>query len=77
MARPVEQSLADLEVMAEAVERIPHVLFAKKFFEKKYQDAKMRVVADLGDVGSMLDTVLCDEHERPALIQALRSQFLD
>lgn len=75
MARPVKQSFADLEVMAEAVERIPHVLYAKQYFEKRYQQAKSRVVADLGDLGVALDRILSNEDERNALIQALRCQF--
>lgn len=77
MARPVKQSLADLEVMAEAIERIPHVLYAKGYFEKRYQEAKKRVVADLGDIGITFDLMLCNENEREALIQVLRSQFSD
>lgn len=49
MARPVDQSLADLDIMAEAIERLKHVMYAKPFYERRYQDALARVINDLGD----------------------------
>jgi len=36
MPRLVEQSLIDRDVMAEAIERMKHVMYAKPFYEKRY-----------------------------------------
>ncbi|MEC4720509.1 hypothetical protein RY831_15205 [Noviherbaspirillum sp. CPCC 100848] len=72
MPRPVKQSIGDLDVMADAVERLKYVMYAQSFYEKRYQDALRRVVNDLGDPWAYLHMAV---DGRENLIQLLRSQF--
>jgi hypothetical protein len=70
--RTAAQIHSDLDVMTEAVLRLQDVIYANPYFEKRYQDALERVVADLGDAGALLGKVLHDERE--TLIARLRDQ---
>ncbi|WP_194725041.1 hypothetical protein [Noviherbaspirillum malthae] len=72
MPRPVKQSLADLDVMAEAVERLKHVMYAKAFYERRYEDALARVIRDLGDPWTYMHKFI---DNREWLILLLREQF--
>jgi uncharacterized protein with HEPN domain len=71
MARLVNQSLADLAIMAEAIERLKNAMYANTFFERRYQDALARVIEDLGDPWTYLHKAV----DREAMVELLRYQF--
>jgi hypothetical protein len=73
MARSISMSLADLDVMDEAVARLRHVMYARTYFEHRYNDALSRVVDDLGHVGQALVKLI--GHMPEKLIPVLRRQF--
>lgn len=54
MSRPTSLTIADLDIMAEAAERLSHVLYAKSYFEKRFDQALERVIGDLGNVARVL-----------------------
>jgi hypothetical protein len=73
MPRLSKQSIADIDVMADSVERLKTVLYAKPYFETRYRNALARVIADLGVSGRIFESVFGNEREK--LIEILRRQF--
>lgn len=74
MARPWTDSLKDIAVMEEAAVRMKDVLYAKSYFEKRYNSALSRIVDDLGLAAQTVQLLLMGD-DPVYLIGALRSQI--
>ena len=76
MTRSRSESLTDLDQMDESIDSLSTALFAKRYFEERFSEARDRVLEDLGDVGKSMYALL-DKDDLQSVARHLREQFND
>lgn len=61
LTRSNSSTIRDLDVMAEALDRLSHAQYAKPYFEKRYSQALERVIEDLGKEARVVDLIVTDK----------------